>query len=115
VGEPHPDPVRRRTPPPVRRGDGTLEGEVLTFDRFGNAITNLVPARPMPHGATVETMGQVIPLVRTYGDVAPGAPLALVGSSGLVELAVRNGSAALRFGMARGQGVVLVAAGVAAS
>jgi hypothetical protein len=60
-------------------------------------------------------MGQVIPLVRTYGDVAPGAPLALVGSSGLVELAVRNGSAALRFGMARGQGVVLVAAGVAAS
>jgi S-adenosylmethionine hydrolase len=103
--------VRRRTPPPLRREDGALEGEVLTFDRFGNAVTNLVPARPLPLGATVETMGQVIPLVRTYGDVPPGAPLALVGSSGLVEVAVRNGSAAGRFGMARGQRVVLLGAG----
>jgi hypothetical protein len=111
VGEPHGDPVRRRTPPPLRREDGALEGEVLTFDRFGNAVTNLVPARPLPLGATVETMGQVIPLVRTYGDVPPGAPLALVGSSGLVEVAVRNGSAAGRFGMARGQRVVLLGAG----
>ncbi|MBU6366618.1 MAG: SAM-dependent chlorinase/fluorinase [Gemmatimonadetes bacterium] len=109
LGEPHPEPVRRRTPPPVRHGDGTLEGEVLTFDRFGNAVTNLVPARPTPPGTTVVTMGQEIPLVRTYGDVPPGAPLALVGSSGLVEIAVRNGSAASRFGMARGQRVVLTA------
>lgn len=107
VGDPYLDPVRRRTPPPMRRGDGSMEGEVLTFDRFGNAVTNLVPARPVLPGATVATMGQVIPLVRTYGDVPPGAPLALVGSSGLVELAVRNGSAASRFGMARGQRVVL--------
>lgn len=109
LGEPLHDPVRRRTPPPVRRADGALVGEVLTFDRFGNAITNLVPARPVTGTATVEAMGQVIPLVRTYGDVPPGAPLALVGSSGLVEVAVRNGSAAVRFGMARGQAVVLVA------
>jgi hypothetical protein len=115
VGEPYAEAVRRRTPPPTRRGDGALVGEVLTFDRFGNAITTLVPARPLVGAAAVEMMGQRFPLVRTYGDVAPGAPLALVGSSGLVELAVRNGSAALRFGMARGQGVVLVAAGVAAS
>jgi S-adenosylmethionine hydrolase len=107
LGEPHRDPVRRRTPPPVRHADGALEGEVLTFDRFGNAVTNLVPSRQSPGGSVVETMGQVIPLVRTYGDVPPGAPLALVGSSGLVEVAVRNGSAASRFGMARGQRVVL--------
>jgi S-adenosylmethionine hydrolase len=107
LGEPLHDPVRRRTPPPLRRADGALEGEILTFDRFGNAITNLVPSRPVAGCATVEMMGQVIPVVRTYGDVPPGAPLALVGSSGLVEVAVRNGSAALRFGMARGQGVVL--------
>ncbi len=107
LGEPMHEPVRRRTPPPVRRADGALEGEILTFDRFGNAVTNLVPSRPVAGCATVEMMGQVIPVVRTYGDVPPGAPLALVGSSGLVEVAVRNGSAALRFGIARGQGVVL--------
>ena len=31
---------------------------------------------------------------RTYWDVAPGKPLALIGSSGLLEIAVRDGSAA---------------------
>lgn len=107
LGEPMRDPIRRRTPPPLRRSDGALEGEILTFDRFGNAITNLVPSRPVAGCASVQLMGQVIPVVRTYADVPPGAPLALVGSSGLVEVAVRNGSAAVRFGMARGQVVVL--------
>jgi S-adenosylmethionine hydrolase len=32
-------------------------------------------------------------LKRTYWDVAPGKPLALIGSSGLLEIAVRDGSA----------------------
>jgi S-adenosylmethionine hydrolase len=31
---------------------------------------------------------------KTYCDVAPGEPLALIGSSGLLEIAVRDGSAA---------------------
>jgi S-adenosylmethionine hydrolase len=32
-------------------------------------------------------------LKKTYWDVAPGKPLALIGSSGLLEIAVRDGSA----------------------
>jgi S-adenosylmethionine hydrolase len=39
LGEPMLEPVRRRTPQPVRRADGAIEGEVLTIDRFGNALT----------------------------------------------------------------------------
>jgi S-adenosyl-L-methionine hydrolase (adenosine-forming) len=35
----------------------------------------------------------VIPGCRTYGDVQPGQPLALVGSHGWVEIAVSNGDA----------------------
>jgi S-adenosylmethionine hydrolase len=35
-----------------------------------------------------------LPVRRTYADAASGQPLALVGSSGLVEIAVRDGNAA---------------------
>jgi hypothetical protein len=33
-------------------------------------------------------------LCNTYADVPPGQPLALIGSSGLLEIAVRDASAA---------------------
>jgi hypothetical protein len=33
-------------------------------------------------------------IVRTYGDAAPGTPVALVGSQGLIEAAVVEGRAA---------------------
>jgi S-adenosylmethionine hydrolase len=72
-------------------------------DRFGNAITNLVAAR----GGTLEVAGHALPIRRTYGDAAAGAPLALAGSSGLVEVAVRDGSAARTLGLARGARVLL--------
>jgi S-adenosylmethionine hydrolase len=50
-------------------------------------------------------------LVRTYGDAAeqgPHAPpVALVGSAGLLEIAVPGGHAALRLGLAPGDPVTL--------
>ena len=42
------------------------------------------------------------PVRRTYADVAVGEPIALVGSSGLLEVAVRQGSAAGAFGVTVG-------------
>jgi S-adenosylmethionine hydrolase len=45
--------------------------------------------------------------VRTYADAAPGALLALTGSSGLVEVALRDGSAAQHLRVARGAEVLL--------
>jgi S-adenosylmethionine hydrolase len=48
-----------------------------------------------------------VPLGRTYADSAAGAVLALVGSSGLVEIAVRDGSAARTLGLTRGARVIL--------
>src|SRR5437762_7024505 len=44
------EPVVRRTPEATRRADGAVAGMVITIDRFGNLVTNLV-AR---HGGTVE-------------------------------------------------------------
>lgn len=92
----------RRTPEPRRLEDGALAGEVISVDRFGNAITNLVGLRP----GVVELGTTVLAVRRTYADVAIGAPLAIVGSSGLIEVAVRDGSGARRFGLTRGSPVV---------
>lgn len=101
-------PVLRRTAEVRRLADGSILGEIITIDRFGNLITNLL-AR---HGGTVEVRGRVIPLDATsYGDVAPGALLATTGSTGLVEIAVRNGSAASLLGVPRGTGVIFRRAG----
>jgi hypothetical protein len=56
----------------------------------------------------------VVPVRRVYADAEPGAALALVGSNGLLELAVRDGSAAARLGVRRGARAVLRAHGAPA-
>ena len=98
-------------PEPSREAGG-VRGEVLHVDRFGNAITNveasMLPA-PMPPeaagGVRVRAGGRDLPLRRTYADAAPGEALALVGSGGRLEIAVREGSAADRLGLRRGSPV----------
>jgi S-adenosylmethionine hydrolase len=102
LGAPATDVVIRRTPEPVRNPDGSLLGVVLTSDRFGNLITNLVGLG----GGRVTIAGVTLPVVKTYAEVEPGAAVALVGSSGLLEVAVREGSAAQRFNASRGATVV---------
>ena len=46
-------------------------------------------------------------LHRTYAQVEPGQALALVGSEGHLEIAVREGSAAQRLGLQPGDPVTL--------
>jgi hypothetical protein len=58
----------------------------------------------------VQGGGLDLPLLRTYADAKPGEALALIGSSGYLEVAVRAGSAAQALGLQRG-GVVRVVSG----
>jgi S-adenosyl-L-methionine hydrolase (adenosine-forming) len=107
LGEPHAEPAIRRTPEATRRDDGAVQGVVIAIDRFGNAVTNLMARR----GGVVVVGNRRLTLSRAYGDVERGAPMALVGSSGLVEIALREGSAATKLGLVRGTEVVLLPAG----
>jgi S-adenosylmethionine hydrolase len=103
LGQPAPTPIVRRTPEPVRQVNGQLDGEVILIDRFGNCVTNL-----FGFGAgTVAVGSRRIPLRRTYADVDVGEVLALVGSAGFIELAVRDGNAANTLGLQRGSRVTL--------
>lgn len=103
LGSPVVDPIVRRTAEARHRSDGAIEGQVITVDRFGNAVTNLVAA----HGGVVEVGDTVLAVSRTYADVPTGSPLALPGSSGLIEVAVRDGDAARVLGLERGSLVLL--------
>lgn len=104
LGAVNESPVIRRTPEAIRRDDGAVQGVVIAVDRFGNVVTNLLALRP----GVVEAAGRTIPMRRTYADVESGEATALVGSSGLVEIAVRDGSAASALGLARGSIVALL-------
>ncbi len=104
LGRVHEAPIIRRTPEVTRRADGVLVGQVISVDRFGNLITNLVA----PRGGIVEAAGRAIPIApHAYADAERGATIALVGSNGLVELARRDGSAAMELSIGRGAEVLL--------
>lgn len=66
---------------------------VAYIDRYGNAMTG-VRVAGLPPGSEVEVAGLRLSRARTFGDVAVGAPFWYENSSGLVEIAVREGSAA---------------------
>lgn len=71
-------------------------GEVVSVDRFGNLITD-VPAALLPAKGFRITLGRrmlpVRTLSRTYSDAKKGGLLALVGSTGHLEISVNQGSA----------------------
>ena len=83
--------------------DGTIEGQVVYVDSFGNLVTNIHRddvARASQRKVGVEVVvgnRTVGPIRSTYSDVPAGKPVALIGSSDLLELAVNRGNAAKFF------------------
>ncbi len=110
-----------RLPDPLLKiGDGLIKGEVLHIDHFGTAVTSIgklhwaspdqLVLAPRYHGSVghelwaknaVVTVGEqgLIGIKHTYADVPRGETLALVGSSGYLELSVNQGSFAAQFGV----------------
>jgi S-adenosylmethionine hydrolase len=102
------NPLRLELPAVQRDGDEAC-GLALYADHFGNVITNIeAPALPPAgdEGLRVEIgWAKIDTLSRTYSDVRPGEMLALIGSTGRLEIAVREGSAAERLGLKQTAGV----------
>lgn len=95
--------IRLDWPAPRRTGE-SLFGIVLRVDRFGNLITNISPedlACPTntPQAIEIDIKGRTIrQLYRSYSDAASDEPFAIIGSAGLLEISVRQSSAALLLG-----------------
>jgi S-adenosylmethionine hydrolase len=79
------------------RSTGTIRGKVIHVDHFGNLITNLrvgpgerLPSEPV----AIKIKSRVIHgLSRVYAQGSSNIPFALVNSSNLLEIGVKNGSA----------------------
>lgn len=98
------DPVRLLEPQPDVVS-GSIAGQVIRVDRFGNLITNVSRTQlgRLASPYVIELNGQSIPgTVGTFADVPTGAPCAFVGSSERLEVAVNGGDASERFGVRRG-------------
>ena len=89
-----------------------IDGAVIGVDSFGNLITNIeaeaLAGRPTDRRVCVvcniyETWG----IYRTYSDMPSGALIALVGSSGRIELAMVGGNASRRLGIGVGAPITL--------
>jgi S-adenosylmethionine hydrolase len=106
---------------PVMGKSGQLAGEVMHIDRFGNLITNITrdhlqflygPTKNNPEiqnskleirnpkletrNSKLETVigkEKIIGLCASYMDVGKGRPLAIIGSTGYLEISVNQGSA----------------------
>ena len=118
MGPPVSSLVYHPLPVPVRQGMA-VHGEVVYVDRFGNLITNITHGSMAglsvePSSTRVEIGGREINgLSRTFHDTAgefrpqpDGLPLvALFGSNGYLEVAVRDGNAAASLTLGAGANV----------
>jgi len=111
-GEPITDFVRFALPKPKANGN-LIKGVVLKTDHFGNLITNLTaadsPVFTAAEGKFVIKLGNgaITKFVPTFAQGAAGEAVAVIGSSGFIEIVVNKGSAARTLGATRGMEVTV--------
>lgn len=112
MGDEISDYVRFALPRPKAAG-AALKGVVLRVDSFGNLMTNFtaedLPAAMGTDGKLKLQVGgkRVEKLAQTFANGASGEPVAIIGSSGFLEIAVNKGQAARVLGVNRGAEVLL--------
>ncbi len=94
----------------VRIVPGKIEGAIESIDSFGNLVSNITAemlvAAPRDESVRIlcddhETFG----IWQTYADQPPMTLVALIGSSGFLELSIVNDSAAMMLGVKPGVGI----------
>ncbi len=105
------DYCRLRFGEPLRTGKRIWQGTILKTDHFGNLITNLhisefpdLDSRPFHLLCGQVTIDH---LNATFAEGAPGEPLAVVGSSGYLEIVANRDSAAKILGLVTGSPIQL--------
>jgi len=107
--------VRLRFPQPSFTDALEIVGEVIAADRFGNLITNIYERDLVPFFEktgepefAIQIGGRTIRgLSSRYSSVAFGKPLALIGSTGRMEISINGGSALKFFGAGPGEEVLV--------
>ena len=104
--------------PEARIGEGEIHGEILYVDHYGNLITNIpgpLVEELVKRSGKKEGESSVLHIRDTsiqglgsfYAERKAGTPGMLINSSGVLEVYVYLGNAAVQLGTARGEKVVL--------
>ena len=96
------NPVRLAIPSPKRVRDNLVQGAILAVDQFGNLTTNLVAAELPRWSKILAGQKEITTLHRTFGEGNPGELFVIPGSTGYLEIVVRDGSAASLLGIKSG-------------
>ena len=98
---------RTNWPNPIRVKEG-WKTEVIHVDAYGNVITAFPEG--CVHGVQSVLLpgGTRIPFERFYAAVPRGNPLAIIGSSGFVEIAINQGDAGSELSLRPGSQVIIV-------
>jgi S-adenosylmethionine hydrolase len=96
-------------PRPSLDSDGNLIGQVLHVDRFGNLITNIKSNDLPGKNVVVEVAGHCIQGIGDYYAQNKGV-MAVMGSSGYLEVSLRDGSACDFLGTAVGDEIKVTSA-----
>lgn len=104
--------IVRLSLPEVRITEHEIRGTVVSFDSFGNLITditgNMLAEARRSEALAIQSGNHVIQeMVHTYGQGMAHTLVALIGSSGMLELSVVNGNAAQRLGIELGSEVLV--------
>ncbi|MGC2249911.1 MAG: SAM-dependent chlorinase/fluorinase [Acidobacteriaceae bacterium] len=88
--------IQLDVPEPIHNRDRSIEGVILKTDRFGNLLTNLssgdVPADRTNLAIELGSL-RITRFCRYYAEAPKGELFAIIGSSGLLEIATNCGSA----------------------
>ncbi len=87
-----------KVPAPSITETNSLRGQIVYVDHFGNCVSNITTMHLAQlgdlHNLVVSVGSHTITgICHTYASVTPGAPLALIDSSGHLEVAIRDGNA----------------------
>ena len=95
--------------PSPSKATGSVTGQVVAVDTWGNLITNINAELIEDFTDPRVSIGhRDVRLTTTYGAAPPGALFALVNSFGVVEIAWREGSAAAMLQLGHGAAVTVV-------
>lgn len=84
-----------------------VAGKILHIDHFGNIITNLKIPR-FGRGTSSVRIGrkEIRSRALSYADGTPAKPFMLIGSTGLLEISIKNGDATASLGTKTGDRVL---------
>jgi S-adenosyl-L-methionine hydrolase (adenosine-forming) len=97
-----PNPVKLQIPALKYVRDSLIQGIILAVDHFGNLITNLKPSNVPRAFKMMAGQKEITTMHQTYAEGALGEIFIVPGSTGYLEIAVKDGSAAAQLNLKAG-------------